>query len=280
VVPMDEKRASDFGLMKIDNQGRIVDFSEKPKGDELKAMRVDTQSLGLTAEQAAEQPYIASMGIYVFKKQVLIDLLKASLTQTDFGKEIIPGAAGKYNLQAFLFDGYWEDIGTIESFYDANLALTQQPLPPFSFYDESAPIYTRSRYLPPTKMFDAQITESMISEGCILKNCRVHHSVLGVRTRIGANCTIEDALIMGADMYEPFGERVSKAERGEVSLGIGAGSTVRRAIVDKNARIGTNVQIVNKDNVQEAQREDEGFYIRSGIVVVLKNAIIPNDTVI
>jgi glucose-1-phosphate adenylyltransferase len=280
VVPMDEKRASDFGLMKIDDKGRIVDFSEKPKGDELKAMRVDTQSLGLTAEQAAEQPYIASMGIYVFKKQVLIDLLKASLDQTDFGKEIIPGAAGKYNLQAFLFDGYWEDIGTIESFYDANLALTQQPLPPFSFYDESAPIYTRSRYLPPTKMFDAQVTESMISEGCILKNCRVHHSVLGVRTRIGANCTIEDALIMGADMYEPFGERVNKAERGEISLGIGAGSTVRRAIIDKNARIGTNVQIVNKDNVQEAQQEDQGFYIRSGIVVILKNAIIANDTVI
>jgi glucose-1-phosphate adenylyltransferase len=220
------------------------------------------------------------MGIYVFKKQVLIDLLKASLDQTDFGKEIIPGAAGKYNLQAFLFDGYWEDIGTIESFYDANLALTQQPLPAFSFYDEKAPIYTRSRYLPPTKMFDAQITESMISEGCILKNCRVHHSVLGVRSRIGANCVIEDALIMGADMYEPFGERVDKAERGEVSLGIGAGSTVRRAIIDKNARIGTNVQIVNKDNVQEAQREDEGFYIRSGIVVVFKNATIANDTVI
>jgi glucose-1-phosphate adenylyltransferase len=280
VVPMDEKRASDFGLMKIDGNGRIVDFSEKPKGDELKAMRVDTQSLGLTAEQAAEQPYIASMGIYVFKKQVLIDLLRASLEQTDFGKEIIPGAAGKYNLQAFLFDGYWEDIGTIESFYDANLALTQQPLPPFSFYDENAPIYTRSRYLPPTKMFDAHVTESMISEGCILKNCRVHHSVLGVRSRIGANCTIEDALIMGADMYEPFGERVNKAERGEVSLGIGAGSTVRRAIIDKNARIGTNVQIVNKDNVQEAQREDQGFYIRSGIVVVLKNATIANDTVI
>jgi glucose-1-phosphate adenylyltransferase len=280
VVPMDEKRASDFGLMKIDDKGRIIDFSEKPKGDELKAMRVDTKSLGLNAEQAAEQPYIASMGIYVFKKQVLIDLLKASLDQTDFGKEIIPGAAGKYNLQAFLFDGYWEDIGTIESFYDANLALTQQPLPPFSFYDESAPIYTRSRYLPPTKMFDAQVTESMISEGCILKNCRVHHSVLGVRTRIGANCTIEDALIMGADMYEPFGERVNKAERGEISLGIGAGSTVRRAIIDKNARIGTNVQIVNKDNVQEAQREDQGFYIRSGIVVVLKNAIIANDTII
>jgi glucose-1-phosphate adenylyltransferase len=280
VVPMDEKRASDFGLMKIDGSGRIVDFSEKPKGDELKAMRVDTQSMGLTPAQAAEQPYIASMGIYVFKKQVLIDLLKNSLDQTDFGKEIIPGAAGKYNLQAFLFDGYWEDIGTIESFYDANLALTQQPLPPFSFYDENAPIYTRSRYLPPTKMIDAKITESMISEGCILKNCTIHHSVLGVRARIGANCVIEDSMIMGADYYEAFGERVAKAEHGEVSLGIGAGSLVRRAIIDKNARIGTNVQIINKDNVQEAQQEEQGFFIRNGIVVVLKNATIANDTVI
>jgi glucose-1-phosphate adenylyltransferase len=280
VVPMDEKRASDFGLMKIDGSGRIVDFSEKPKGDELKAMRVDTQSMGLTPTQAAEQPYIASMGIYVFKKQVLIDLLKNSLDQTDFGKEIIPGAAGKYNLQAFLFDGYWEDIGTIESFYDANLALTQQPLPPFSFYDENAPIYTRSRYLPPTKMIDAKITESMISEGCILKNCTIHHSVLGVRSRIGANCVIEDSMIMGADYYEAFGERVAKVELGEISLGIGAGSLVRRAIIDKNARIGTNVQIINKDNVQEAQQEEQGFFIRNGIVVVLKNATIANDTVI
>jgi glucose-1-phosphate adenylyltransferase len=280
VVPMDEKRASDFGLMKIDGNGRIVDFSEKPKGDALKAMQVDTQSLGLTPSQAAEQPYIASMGIYVFKKQALIDLLKNSGDQTDFGKEIIPSAAGRYNLQAFLFDGYWEDIGTIESFYDANLALTQQPVPPFSFYDENSPIYTRSRYLPPTKMFDAKVTESMISEGCILKNCQVHHSVLGVRSRIGANCVVEDSMIMGADFYEDFAERVGMAERGDVSLGLGAGSTVRRAIVDKNARIGTNVQIINKDNVQEAQREEEGFFIRSGIVVILKNATIPNDMVI
>jgi glucose-1-phosphate adenylyltransferase len=266
--------------MKIDSQGRIVDFSEKPKGEDLKAMQVDTTALGLTAAQAAEQPYIASMGIYVFKKEVLVKLLQESLDQTDFGKEIIPNAAEKYNLQAFLFNGYWEDIGTIESFYDANLALTQQPVPPFSFYAENAPIYTRSRYLPPTKMIDAHITESMISEGCILKNCRIHHSVLGVRSRVGANCTVEDTMMMGADYYEHFEDRVFQAERGEVSLGIGAGSTVRRAIIDKNARIGSNVMIVNKDNVQEAQREDKGFFIRNGIVVILKNAIIPNDTVI
>jgi glucose-1-phosphate adenylyltransferase len=279
VVPMDEKRASDFGLMKIDASGRIVDFSEKPKGDALAKMQVDTTTLGLTPELAVQNPYIASMGIYVFKKDVLIKLLKESLEQTDFGKEIIPAAASNYNVQAYLFDGYWEDIGTIEAFYDANLALTQQPKPPFSFYDEKAPIYTRSRYLPPSKLLDCQITESMIGEGCILKNCRIHHSVLGVRSRVEAGCTIEDTLLMGSDFYEPFTERQTHGEHGDVSLGIGAGTTVRRAIVDKNARIGCNVQIINKDRVEEAQRESEGFYIRNGIVVVLKNSVIPDETV-
>jgi glucose-1-phosphate adenylyltransferase len=280
VVPMDEKRASDFGLMKIDASGRIVDFSEKPKGDALAKMQVDTTTLGLTPELAVQNPYIASMGIYVFKKDVLIKLLKESLEQTDFGKEIIPAAASNYNVQAYLFDGYWEDIGTIEAFYDANLALTRQPKPPFSFYDEKAPIYTRSRYLPPSKLLDCQITESMIGEGCILKNCRIHHSVLGVRSRVEAGCTIEDTLLMGSDFYEPFTERQTHGEHGDVSLGIGAGTTVRRAIVDKNARIGCNVQIINKDRVEEAQRESEGFYIRNGIVVVLKNSVIPDETVI
>jgi glucose-1-phosphate adenylyltransferase len=150
VVPISERLASDFGLMKIDNAGRIIDFSEKPKGEELRQMQVDTTILGLTKDQAQQKPYIASMGIYVFKKEVLIKLLKESLNQTDFGKEIIPAAAKDLNVQAYLFNGYWEDIGTIEAFYDANLALTQQPHPPFSFYDEDAPIYTRSRYLPPS----------------------------------------------------------------------------------------------------------------------------------
>ncbi len=280
VVPIDEKRASSFGLMKIDNQGRIIDFSEKPKGEALKDMQVDTSILGLTPEQAKESPYIASMGIYVFKKQVLIDLLQKNPEQTDFGGEIVPGAAKNHRVQAYLFKGYWEDIGTIESFYEANLALTKQPQPPFSFYDDKAPIYTRSRYLPPTKLLDCQITESMIGEGCILKECRVHHSVLGVRTRIEANCTIEDTLIMGADFYEPFAERQSGLQKGGVPVGIGSNSTVRRAIVDKNARIGRNVQIVNKDRVEESQQEELGFYIRNGIVVIFKNATIPDNTII
>lgn len=280
VLPIDETRASDFGLMKMDQSGRVVSFSEKPKGDELRAMQVDTTQLGLTPEQAKESPYIASMGIYVFKKEVLIKLLKEASHRTDFGKEIIPDAAKDYNVQAFLFDGYWEDIGTIKAFYDANLALTRQPQPPFSFYDEEAPIYTRQRYLPPSKLLDCNITESMVSEGCILKECRIDHSVLGVRTRIESNALIEDSLIMGSDYYEPFTERQLTIEKGHVPLGIGAESTIRRAIVDKNARIGRHVQIINKDHVQEADREDLGFYIRSGIVVVLKNAVIPDGTVI
>jgi glucose-1-phosphate adenylyltransferase len=280
VIPIDDRRASDFGLMKIDNSGRVIDFSEKPKGDALAKMRVDTTILGLTKEQAELQPYIASMGIYVFKKDVLIKLLKESLERTDFGKEIIPDAAKDHNVQAYLFDDYWEDIGTIEAFYNANLALTKQPLPPFSFHDEAAPIYTRARYLPPSKLLNCDITESMIGEGCILKNCRIQHSVLGVRSRIESGAVIEESLIMGSDYYQPYVERQSSLEQGDIPVGIGSDTIIRRAIIDKNARIGHDVKIINKDNVQEAEREKQGFYIRSGIVVVLKNAVIPDGTVI
>jgi glucose-1-phosphate adenylyltransferase len=280
VVPMDEKRASDFGLIKIDGNGRIMDFSEKPKGDALKQMAVDTTVLGLTPEQAKQNPYIASMGIYVFKRKVLMDLLKNFSEFTDFGKEIIPAAAKDYNTQAYLFNGYWEDIGTIEAFYDANLALTQQPQPPFSFYDENAPIYTRGRYLPPTKMLNCRITDSMIGDGCILKNCQIHHSVLGIRTRVESGCNIQDTLIMGADIYQPLEQRKADVEKSAVPIGIGANTVIRRAIIDKNARIGRDVQLINKDHVEEAQREEQGFHIRNGIIVVIKEGTIHDGTVI
>ena len=280
VVPMTQRRASDFGLLKIDDSGRVVNFSEKPKGEALAEMQVDTTRLGLTPEVAKDKPYIASMGIYVFKKDVLIDLLKKFPDSTDFGKEIIPASAKDYNVQAYLFNDYWEDIGTIESFYEANLALSQQPQPPFSFYDEAAPIYTRPRYLPPSKLLDCQVTESIIGEGCILKNCQIQHSVLGQRSRIESGCLIDNSLIMGADFYQPFVERDPDLKDSNVPLGIGADTTIRRAIIDKNACIGRNVQIINKDKVEEAEREDQGFLIRSGIVVVLKKAVIPDGTVI
>ena len=276
VVPIDEERATAFGLMKINNKGQIIDFSEKPKGEALKAMAVDTTVLGLDEKGAKEKPYIASMGIYVFKRQALIDLLEKYPDQTDFGKEIIPSAANDHTLQAYLFDGYWEDIGTIKAFYEANLALTQQPKPPFSFYSDSAPIYTRSRFLPPSKMVDCQITESMVAEGCILKDCRIHHSVLGVRSRVGAGSVIQDSMIMGADSYQPPVE----SQRETVPLGIGSNTTIRGAIIDKNACIGNDVQIINRERIEEAQREEEGFYIRSGIVVTVKGAVIPDGTII
>ena len=280
VIPVDERRASDYGLMKIDKNGRVVSFSEKPKGDALKAMQVDTAVLGLPAEKAKELPFIASMGIYVFEKQVLHDLLNEAPDRTDFGREILPASARDHNVQAYLFKDYWEDIGTIEAFYNANLALTYQPDPAFSFYDEKAPIYTRSRYLPPTKLLESQVIESMIGEGCILKECTVRRSVIGIRSRIETGCVIDNALLMGSDFYESPVERLKSLESGKVPLGVGANTTILRAIVDKNARIGRNVRIVNKDRVEEGSREDLGFVIRSGIVVVIKNATIPDGTVI
>jgi glucose-1-phosphate adenylyltransferase len=266
--------------MKIDKSGRVMSFSEKPKEDALKAMRVDTTVLGLPAAKAKELPYIASMGIYVFEKRILRDLLSQSPDRTDFGREVIPASARDYNIQAYLFKDYWEDIGTIEAFYNANLALTYQPDPPFSFYDEKAPIYTRSRYLPPTKLLDSHVIESMVGEGCILKECTVKRSVIGIRSRIETGCVVDNALLMGSDYYESPSERAKSLETGKVPLGVGANTTIRRAIVDKNARIGRNVRIVNKDHVVEATREELGFVIQNGIVVVIKNATIPDGTII
>jgi glucose-1-phosphate adenylyltransferase len=280
VVPMDRDRAFDFGLMKIDKTGRVTAFSEKPKGGALEAMHVDTTALGLTPEAAKSSPYIASMGIYVFEKQVLHDLLNQAPERTDFGREVLPAALSGHNVQAYLFNDYWEDIGTIEAFYNANLALTEQPDPPFSFYDEKAPIYTRSRYLPPTKLLDSKVIQSMVGEGCILKECTVEGSVIGIRSRIETGCVIDRALLMGSDFYESAAERAQCLESGKVPLGVGANTTIRKAIVDKNARIGRNVQIVNKDGVVEGSRENLGFMIQNGIVVVIKNATIPDGTII
>ncbi|PZO12045.1 MAG: glucose-1-phosphate adenylyltransferase [Leptolyngbya foveolarum] len=280
VLPVGEQRASSFGLMKIDETGRVVDFSEKPKGDALKEMQVDTTKLGLSSDEAVSKPYIASMGIYLFKREVLIDLLTQQPEQADFGKEIIPNSAKNLNVQAYLFNDYWEDIGTIESFFHANLALAKQPDPAFSFYDKSAPIYTRSRHLPPTKQLECHVSQSIISEGCVLKECRISHSVIGIRSRIESGCTIRDSLLMGADYYQSDFERKGDCDRQAVPIGIGSNSEIQNAIIDKNARIGCNVKILNKDRVEEAEREAEGFYIRSGIVIVLKDATLPDGTII
>ena len=280
-LPVTPGEAEGFGLMHTDNHGRIREFREKPKGEALEAMRVDTSRFGLNPEQAAEKPFLASMGIYVFSRETLFNLLNSNPTATDFGKELIPAALERGdNLQSFVFNDYWEDIGTIGAFYEANLALTDQPNPAFSFYDEKFPIYTRPRYLPPSKLLDTQVTQSIISEGSMLKSCSVHHCVLGVRTRLEDQVVLQDTLVMGADYFESAEERAVLRERGGIPIGVGSGTTVKRAILDKNVRIGRNVTIVNKDHVEEADRPELNFYIRNGIVVVVKNGTIADGTVI
>ena len=280
-LPVDPVQAEAFGLMRTDDNADIKEFREKPKGDALKEMAVDTSRFGLTAEEAKEKPYLASMGIYIFSRKTLFDLLDGHPGHKDFGKEVIPEALARGDkLQSYVFNDYWEDIGTIGAFYEANLALTQQPSPPFSFYDEKFPIYTRPRYLPPSKLVDVQVTDSIIGEGSILKSCSIHHCVLGVRSRVESDAVVQETLVMGADYFESSEERELLRERGGIPLGVGEGTTVKGAILDKNARIGSNVTIVNKDRVEEADRPDQGFYIRNGIVVVVKNATIPDGTVI
>jgi len=281
-LPMDEARATAFGLMKINDSGRIIEFAEKPSGDELRAMQVDTTILGLDAERAKDMPYIASMGIYVVSKEAMISLLREHFPEAnDFGSEVIPGATKMgMKVQAYLYDGYWEDIGTIEAFYNANLGITKKPVPDFSFYDRSAPIYTQARFLPPSKMSDADVTDSVIGEGCIIQNAKIYHSVVGLRSWVAEGAVIEDALLMGADYYETDEQRNEMLLSGGIPMGIGKNSIVRRAIVDKNARIGENVKIVNKDDVQEAARESDGYFIKSGIVTIIKDAIIPDGTII
>ncbi len=280
-LPVDAKQAEGFGLMRTDSQGNIKEFREKPKGASLKEMEVDTSKLGLSEADAAERPYLASMGIYVFSRDTLFDLLNKNPNHKDFGKEVIPEALKRGDkLRTYVFNDYWEDIGTIGAFFESNLALTKQPKPPFSFYDEQFPIYTRPRYLPPTKLVDAQITDSIIGEGSILKSCSIHHCVLGVRSRVESDVVLEDSLVMGSDFFESSEERMALRNGGGIPLGVGQGTTVKRAILDKNTRIGNNVTIVNKDHVEEADRPDEGFYIRNGIVVVVKNATITDGTLI
>lgn len=279
-IPMDESRASDYGLMKIDQSGRIIQFAEKPKGPDLEAMQVDTSILGLSELEAMKSPYIASMGVYVFRTDVLLKLLRWSYPScNDFGSEIIPSAVREHNVQAYLFNDYWEDIGTVKSFFDANLALTEQP-PKFEFNDPKTPFYTSPRFLPPTKVEKCRIIDAIVSHGCFLRECSVQHSIVGVRSRLESGVELKDTMMMGADYYQTESEIASLVALGKVPVGVGSNTKIWNCIIDKNAKIGRNVMITNADGVEEADRAEEGFYIRSGITVVLKNATIKDGTVV
>jgi glucose-1-phosphate adenylyltransferase len=276
VIPTDRGRASSFGLLKTDDSGRIIEFSEKPTGDPLDAMRVDTTKLGLSSDDAERRPFIASMGVYLFKYDALRELLKDD-KQKDFGHDVLPAAIGVYNVQAYLFNGYWEDIGTISSFYNANLDLASV-MPKFNLFDADAPIYTDPRYLPSTKFADCDIKDSLISDGCILNRVAIIHSVIGIRSRIESGTRLEDTLMMGADYYQSLPELADDRQHGLPWIGIGENTVVRRAIIDKNVRIGSNVRILNESGRQNF--DGDNYYIRDGIVVIPKGSTITDGTVI
>jgi len=270
--------ASEFGLLKTDETGRVVNFKEKPTGETLDRMRVDTTQLGLSPEQAERRPFLASMGIYVFRKEVLYGLLLKGMPEAvDFGRDIIPEAILRYNVQAHLFDGYWEDIGTIGAFYRANIEMTL-PLPPFNFFDTEAPMLTRPRYLPGSKLLDCRIQSSIITEGCIINGATVTDSVIGIRSRIEHGSRLEGVLMMGADFYQTIDEMQAERDRNYPRIGVGSNCFIRRAIIDKNARIGSGVQILNESRRQDA--EGDGYFIRDGIVIIPKHGVIENGTVI
>ena len=279
VIPCEAKAASEFGLLKTDESGRIIEFKEKPKGEELLAMQVDTTKLGLDANEAARRPFLASMGIYVFKYDRLEQLLAQDQRWVDFGGEIIPAAIKAGPVQAHMFDGYWEDIGTIGAFYRANLDLTSK-IPKFNLFDAEAPVYTRARYLPPSKIEDTQIDDSIISDGCIINGARITNSVVGLRSRISKGVQLEASFMMGADYFQTLEDMRNDVNAGVPCVGIGEATIVRRAIIDKNARIGSNARLINESGIMEAMSEDKSYYIRDGVIIIPKNAIISDGTVI
>jgi glucose-1-phosphate adenylyltransferase len=219
------------------------------------------------------------MGIYVFKYDLLERLLAEDKTSNDFGRNIIPAAIECCNVQAFLFDGYWEDIGTISAFYEANIDLTS-PMPKFNLFNADAPVYTRSRYLPPSKVQNCEIRNSIISEGCIINSASVTRSIIGLRSRIEAGASIEASILMGADYYQTIEDMRSEIKAGIPRIGVGENTIIRRAIIDKNTRIGAGVRLVNEQGIEHADGPDGNYHIRDRIIIVPKNAVIPDGTVI
>ena len=279
VIPCEARPASEFGLLKTDDTGRIVEFKEKPKGDELLAMQVDTTRLGLDPNEAARRPFLASMGIYVFKYDHLEQLLAEDPKSVDFGKHIIPAAINTRNVQAHMFDGYWEDIGTIGAFYRANLDLTTK-IPKFNLFDAEAPVYTRARYLPPSKIEESEINDSIVSDGCIINGAKITNSVVGLRSRISKGVQLDASFMMGADFYQTFEDMRNDMGKNLPRVGIGEGSVVRRAIIDKNARIGKNAKLLNEAGVTEAEGTGGSYFIRDSIIIIPKNAVIPDGTIV
>jgi glucose-1-phosphate adenylyltransferase len=268
VTPVSAEAAPALGILKVNRQGRIVQFEEKPKPERLGELESEIPGHG--------KGWLASMGIYIFG----VDALERSLADpelVDFGRHVIPWALGEMRVHAHFYRGYWEDVGTIGSYFHANLAQTDA-VPPFDFYDAGRPVYTHPRFLPATKVESCTVRSSLVSEGCILVGAEIERAVVGIRSRVGRGAQVRQSLVLGADYYETIDEIERASARGVPPLGIGADSVVERAILDKNTRIGRGVRIVNAEKVQE--KDGNGYYIRDGIVIVTKDAVIPDGMVI
>jgi glucose-1-phosphate adenylyltransferase len=273
-IPVGDREAPEFGIMKKSDGDIITSFVEKPAKDTLADWVSDT---GAEMEQQG-RIYLASMGIYIFSRRVLFDLLQdVRKDATDFGKEIIPYSIERYKVLSYQYDGYWTDIGNIYSFFEANLALTQD-IPPFNLFDNDNAVYTRPRMLPPAKISGTTLEKTIIAEGCIINASRVEHSVIGIRTRIGTGTTIVSSYIMGTDFYETLDDMNNAVRKGIPKLGIGERCYIRNAIIDKNCRIGNDVRINGGQHLPNA---DHSLYaVKDGIIVVKKGAILPDGFVI
>ena len=269
--PVDPDTATQMGIFCFDRDGTIVAFEEKPKPPRLKEIARSIPPGSTFAQHSDAQPFMASMGVYVFSRRVLLEILERE-SGVDFGRELIPGALNKYKVMPYLFRGYWADVGTIESFYDANVMLGRAAAP-FRFWDPQCPIYTHLRHLPGSRLTDCHVTDSIVADGCFLDRCRVNDSVVGIRTHVEAGAEISHSVLLGADFYED-GEPTD----GLPPLGIGRNVVLNRTIVDKNARIGEGARLINEKNVEHA--DGEGYYIRGGIIVVPKGGVIEPGIVV
>lgn len=273
-LPVSASDATGMGIFRFDAGGRIEGFEEKPDAARLAAIGASIpEGAGFAAHDEA-RPFVASMGIYLFSRHVLLDLLERE-DGMDFAKALIPAALSRYRVSAHLHRGYWADVGTIESFYDANIMLTE-PGAPFSFYDPQRPMYTHARFLPPSKAFGCTLHNALVAEGCFLDRCQVHDSVVGIRSHIGDGTEVRRSVLLGADSYDT--PTPGEPADGHIPLGIGRGAVLDRVIVDKNARIGDDVRLVNTRGV--THEDGDGYYIRSGIIIVPKGGVIPNGTTV
>jgi glucose-1-phosphate adenylyltransferase len=271
--PVDLDTATQMGIFRFDREGSIIAFEEKPKPPRLHEIgrSIPEGATSTFAQHSDDQPFMASMGIYVFSRDVMLEMLENE-PGVDFGRELIPGALNKYRVKPYLYRGYWADVGTVESFYDANVMLGR-PSSAFRFWDPRRPIYTHLRHLPGTRLTDCQVRDSVVAEGCYLDRCQVADSVVGLRTHVQSGARISRSVLLGADFYDD-----EAGESGRPALGIGRDVVLDRVIVDKNARIGDGSRLVNDSNLEHA--DGDGYHIRGGIIVVPKGAVIKPETVV